>query len=349
MVKNLKTLLSIGDTCDFETFKKFKRTTKKATGFKYLNIKYDKVLLNKLPKIKTNEIVIFFFFPFNYWDNHIETKRYQGVYGKKEFFNKFVFYCNKISKIIKFKYKDKKIFYIIPPDKMYIDRDKELTKKILKRFNVPVPKTIKSRNIKDIKVLLKKKGVFIKPNFGAMGKGITYLSKDKWLTNFRFSSGKIKSKKSDYGWTFKDITDDDNFLKELLKQNITIEEEIPPYLINGRKFDLRVYVSFGKVRYIYPRTNDSLATTTNISQGGKGENQSFLKKIPKNLLKDAKIIAIKAAKAIGVNFVGVDIMFNGKTKKGIVIEVNCFPGFPKSRMFNLSKIILQDIKQEFLK
>ena len=178
-----------------------------------------------------------------------------------------------------------------------------------------------------------------------MGKGITYLTKDKWLTNFRFKNKKIKSRKSDYGWTFIDITNNDKFLKELLKQDITIEQEIKPFIIEDKKFDLRMYVSFNEVKYIYPRTNKSISVTTNISQGGKGESQKFLKKIPKKMLNQAKKTAIKATKAMQTNIAGIDVMFDGSTKKPIVIEIQAFPGYPKSKSFNLAKRILSDIKQ----
>lgn len=343
--KKAKTLLAIGDKCDFESFNKFKKLTKISKGFDYLNINYKRVLSKKLPKIKTGEIIIFFFFPFDYWNKKIEPRNYKGVYGSSKFYARFTEVCKRIEKNINLAYKCKKIFYVIPPDSMYIDRDKELTKKILQKAGIHVPKIIKTRDIKEIKKMIQKKNIFIKVRYGAMGKGITYLTKQRWETNFRFSKRNIKSKKSDYGWTFIDITGNNKFLKELLKQDIIIEEEIEPYIINGKKFDLRAYVSFGQVRYIYPRTNKDTSVTTNISQGGKGETQLFLKKIPKRLLKAAQTVAINTTKAMNTNFAGVDVMFDGKTKKAVVIEVNVFPGFPKSKSFNLSKRALNDIKE----
>lgn len=340
-----KTFLCIGDEKDYETFLKVKRNCKrngKSTRF-YKCINYKDLFSNNLPKVDTDELIIFLLFPFDYWDKHIETKRYKGVYGNQTFYEKFKAISLKIKKILEKEYKDKKIHYLIPPNKMYLDRDKEKTKEILQKNKVNVPKTIKSRDLRKIKALSQRKKIYIKVRYGSMGKGFTYMTKDKWMTNFRFKKGKILSKKSDYGWSFVNITKNDRFLKELLKKNITIEEEIPPFLIDNKKFDLRMYISFGKVRYIYPRTNNKKAIITNISQGGKGELQPFLQKIPKKLLNNAKKVAVKAAEAFDTKIAGVDIMFDGKTKKPIVIETNCFPGFPASKKFNLSKLILKDI------
>jgi glutathione synthase/RimK-type ligase-like ATP-grasp enzyme len=340
-----KTLLIVGDEVDYESFKKVRRNTNKDKIFNYLSIDYKTLFSKKLPEIESEEIIIYLFFPFDYWDKYIEPKNYKGVYGSGKFFNRFKSACKKIEKILNNKYKDKIIHYIIPANMMYQDRDKELTKDLLKKSKVTVPKTIQSRDIKKIKRIIKKTNLFIKVRYGAMGKGITYLKKDEWKTNFRFKNNKIISKKSDYGWTFIDITNNDEFLKQLLKQDITIEEEIQPYIVDKKKFDLRIYVSFNQVRYIYPRTNKSMSVTTNISQGGKGESQSFLNKIPKELLDQAKKEAINATKAMQTNFAGVDVMFDGKKNKPFVIEIQAFPGFPASKKYNISKRILNDIKE----
>ena len=253
-----------------------------------------------------------------------------------------------MDKKIKKNYKDKRVYFINPPEKLSIDRDKELTKKLIKKANVKTTKTCKIKDInKILKLLDGGKKFFVKVRYGSMGKGITYLEKNRWYTNFTFRNNKILSRKSDYGWRFKRVANNEPFLKKLLKEDVITEEAIKPLLVKSRKFDLRMYVCFDKVLYIYPRSNEANSITTNISQGAKGESSAFLKGIRKDLLRKAERSAIKAIKALDLNFGGVDILFDSNEKDAIVIEINAFPGFPKVKRFNLSRYVMKEIGKKW--
>jgi hypothetical protein len=178
-----------------------------------------------------------------------------------------------------------------------------------------------------------------------MGKGITYMEKGNWKTNFRFEGGKIVSPHSDYGWTFIDITDNVKFLKEILTKDIVIEEAVDTYKLDDIIFDLRLYVFYDEVLYILPRTNEKSAITANISQGGNERTTRFLKKFPKNIINKAIKDGVRTIKAMDVNFAGVDVMISNDFKI-YVIELNTFPGFPKECRFNLSKRIIQRIEDK---
>ena len=349
MVNLMKTLLAIGDKKDFDSFMKFFRQRKlfKKHGFSFKSIDYDSVLEGRLPKIKTKHLIVFLFFPFNYWEKNIETKKSKEVYGNKGYFPKFKKFWKEIDKTLKDFYKDKKIHFINSPDKSYAGRDKETTKSILAKAGIPISRHHFTRDYKKIIEMVDNgKKLFIKVRCGSMGKGMTYLEKDRWLTNFRFKNNKIVSKKSDYGWTFKDITYNKKFLKELMRQDIIIEDAINPFLLKGRMFDLRMYVGFGKVLYIYPRSNECETITTNISQGARGENSRFVHGIPPKILDKAIKNAVRTVKAMNLNFAGVDIMPNNGYNKVTVIEVNSFPGFPKVRKFNLAKHLIKEIVKQ---
>lgn len=345
----MKTLLAIGDKQDFDTYLKFCRNRRyfKRNGFLFKTIDYSSVLKNELPWINTNKIIIFLFFPFVYWDQYIEAKKDKAVYGNRTYYYKFQKFWKQVARIIENFYIGKDIYYINHPDCLSADRDKELTKELLSGAGVSVPASFATRDYKKIAVLLDKgKKIYIKVRFGSMGKGITYLEKDRWMTNFRFRGKKIISKKSDYGWTFQNITNNIAFLKKILKEDIIIEEAINPLLLKGRKYDLRMYVCFGKVLYIYPRSTQSRQVTTNISQGAKGEPQRFLKNISYRTLAAAKRDAVKALNALHLNFGGVDIMPKADGKNVTAIEINTFPGLPKSKSYNLSKDIINCIARQ---
>ena len=74
------------------------------------------------------------------------------------------------------------------------------------------------------------------------------------------------------------------FLKELLKEDVVVEEAIPCWLIGSTHFDLRLLVSFDKVLYMYPRCNTASNVTTNISQGATSKTMAFLKGVRKDLI-----------------------------------------------------------------
>ncbi len=356
-------VLVLGDESDWDSYQKFCRQLQKHQSKKlnWVATTYDLLEENMLPPIKSSTIIIYLFFPFAYWDKHIENEGYKGVYGNVEFYDKFRVFWSDIHRTLEKVYEGKKIHFINHPLKVAIDRDKEITKTILSENGVNVPISHYTRDYRDILKLvnMENKKLFLKVRYGSMNKRITYLEKRSWKTNFGFEArhvgdsdhgwtfidGRIISPRSDHGWTFIDVTDNVEFLKEILTKDIVIEEAIDSYKLDGFIFDLRLYVFYDEVLYIYPRTNEKDAITANISQGGRGQTCHFLKKLPKNIIDRAVRSAVKTIKIVGVDFAGVDVMIS-RDLKVYVIELNAFPGFPKEIRFNLSKRIIQQIENK---
>ena len=342
-------VLVLGDESDWDSYQKFCMQLQKHRSRKlnWVTATYGLLEKNRLPLIKTSTLIIYLFFPFAYWDRHIENEGYKGVYGNVEFYDKFRVFWSDIYRNLEKVYQGKKICFINHPLKIAIDRDKELTKTILSENRVNVPMPYYTREYRDILKLINQenKKLFLKVRYGSMGKGITYLEKGSWKTNFRFEDGKIISPRSDYGWTFIEVTDNIEFLKEVLTKDIVIEEAIDSYKLNGFIFDLRLYVFYDQVLYVYPRVNEKDAVITNISQGGRAGSSSLLKKLPKHVIDRAVRDAVKTIRIVGVDFAGVDVMI-GKDFKVYVVELNAFPGFPKVGRFNLSKRIIRQVENK---
>ena len=338
------TIFAIGDRVDWESYERFNRTKAffNHYGFGYVTTDYTNILAEKIPHIKTEKVAIFLFFPFNYWNKNIEYKNYRGIYGCLLFQKKFVRFWKSVEKILRSTLSDKRIHFINRPELCGLYRDKLLVSKILSRARIPTPKIYNTSSLNRIQQLISKgHKLFIKPRCGSMGKGITYLSPDSWQTNFIFKNGKIRSRISDYGWNFIDITGNTRFLGKLLKEDVLIQEAVIPPLFEGNIVDLRVYAFFNKALYIFPRKNRADKITTNVSQGGKGDD-TLLKVIPKNLLSKAKHTAEKTLSILNLGFGGIDIFLDKNLKDVYVIEANVFPGFTKRLRFDVSKSIIEE-------
>ena len=86
------TIMAVGERRDFDSYKKFNRAKRhfKAEGFHYASVTYKRLLQGKLPEIATEKVIVFFFFPFAHWNQHIEHKNYKGLYGNTIFYRKFL-------------------------------------------------------------------------------------------------------------------------------------------------------------------------------------------------------------------------------------------------------------------
>lgn len=346
-IKKRVTILAIGDRADYDSHKKLHKEKRfiLRSGFDYVRITYKRFFEKGMPRIKSEKIIVFLFFPFSYWNKYIEHRTYRGIYGNKTFYRKFTRFWKRVDKMLKNSLFEKEVLFVNLSSACGLCRDKlDVTKKI-SRAGIPSPKTYSFSRVEKIDRLLEKgQSFFVKPRYGSMGKGITFLSKPSWQTNFLFRKNKIISRKSDKGWKFRDITGNRKFLAKLLKKDIIIEKAVDSLLVKNMKMDMRVYVFFNKVIYIYPRRNRVGRITTNISQGAKGD-PGMLKKIPKKLLRKVKKTAENTTKQLGLNMAGVDIMLDKNLRDLYVLDVNLFPGFPKRKTFNLARRVIKELAE----
>lgn len=173
-------------------------------------------------------------------------------------------------------------------------RDKLRSSQVLARAGVGIPKTVFSRNTTDIDDLLDHLGgtpVIIKLASGTHGNGVV-LAETK------------KAAKSVLQAFY--LTNDDG-------TNILLQE----FVKESAGTDIRVFVVGGRVVASMKRQSLDDDFRSNLHKGGEGTSIK--------LTEEERKMAIKAARAMGLNIAGVDMM---RSDRGpLILEVNASPGF----------------------
>lgn len=173
-------------------------------------------------------------------------------------------------------------------------RDKLRSMQLLAKAGVDIPKTVFSRNPTDIDDLIEKLGgtpVIVKLARGTHGNGVV-LAESK------------KAAKSVLQAFY--LSNDEG-------TNILIQE----FVKESAGTDIRAFVVGGRVVASMKRQSLDDDFRSNLHKGGEGT-------IIKLTLEERKM-AIKAAKAMGLNIAGVDMM---RSLRGpLILEVNASPGF----------------------
>jgi len=327
-------------------------TRRASKGTAIVTINYKDVLTNELPDVHTPHLIILLFFPFQYWNKNIEVyDKDSRVYGDKDFGRDFKKFFLKLQKALAKKYRNKIIEYVNPLEASVLDRDKKECKKFFQKHKIPISRSYDVNSLKDIEQILDRGiSLYIKPRFGSMGKGISYLSNGLLITNFLFQKGKVISHLYDYNWRFHEIarpSDRNKFLKAMITRGFIFEEAIDPPVHKGRRSDFRIYCIYGKVRYYYMRSTPAVSLVTNWSQGGKIEHKrKFSKYISVTNLKRVESLARRVARDLQMNYTGVDVIFSKDYKKIYVLEAHSFPAYEKGYdlMDSLAKKILKKLK-----
>ncbi|MBN2097477.1 MAG: hypothetical protein JW714_03235 [Candidatus Omnitrophica bacterium] len=294
-------------------------------------INYTQLLSGRIPRIRAHSITVVLFFPYQYWNRNIEVYRDGRIYGDNRFGREFQFFFTRVKKKLQKYYRGKQIEYLNSPEACILDRDKQATKDLLHKYLVPVPQSFFVSSFSGVNKLLKRGlSLYIKPRFGAMGKGISYINKKSLLSNFLIRRGKIISRNSDFNWGFIRIKNKKKFINRLLSRGFICEQAITPAVLNNRRFDFRIYVVFGRIVYLYAKSSPNHCLVTNWSQGGKiDRKKNFLNSLPKTKIELLNRLARKTARVLGLNFAGIDVIFSQDWKQAYVLEANAFPGYEK--------------------
>ncbi len=173
-------------------------------------------------------------------------------------------------------------------------RDKLRSMQLLAKAGVGIPKTVVSRNTTDIDVLLERLGdmpVIIKLARGTHGNGVVLAESKK----------AAKSVLQAFYLTNEDGT------------NVLLQE----FVKESAGTDIRAFVVGGRVVASMKRQSLDDDFRSNLHKGGEG---TIVK-----LTDEENKMVIKAAKAMGLNVAGVDMMRSARGP--LILEVNASPGF----------------------
>jgi ribosomal protein S6--L-glutamate ligase len=188
-------------------------------------------------------------------------------------------------------------------------RDKMRSLQLLAKYGVGIPKTVVSRNTTDIDDLLDRLGgtpVIIKLARGTHGNGVV-LAETK------------KAAKSVLQAFY--LTNDDG-------TNILLQE----FIKESEGTDIRAFVVGSRVVASMKRQSLDDDFRSNLHKGGEGTSVK--------LSEEEKKVAVKAAKAMGLNIAGVDLL---RSSRGpLVLEVNASPGF------GIEKVTGRDVAGPFI-
>ncbi len=183
-----------------------------------------------------------------------------------------------------------KVFTVNSSIAIVRSRDKLRSLQIFSRHDIGIPKTIFSNHPKDIDALIKEIGgapLVIKLLEGTQGIGVV-------LAETRKAAKSVIE--AFYG----------------LKANILLQE----YIEEAGGADIRVFVVDGKAVGAMRRQGAEGEFRSNLHRGGSAKSV--------RLTKAQRALAVQAAKAMGLNMAGVDML---ESERGpLVLEVNSSPG-----------------------
>lgn len=193
-------------------------------------------------------------------------------------------------------------------------RDKLRSAQILVRHGVSIPKTVFSRNATDIDSLIEQVGgvpVIIKLARGTHGNGVVLIESKKMAKSALQAL----------------------YLMNEDGTNLLVQE----FIGESAGTDIRAFVVGSEVVASYQRKSLDDDFRSNLHRGGEGSQTTLTER--------EKRAAVKAAKVLGLEIAGVDMM---RSKRGpLVIEVNASPGFGIEKItgINVAEKIIEHIEK----
>jgi hypothetical protein len=296
--------------------------------------------LDLLKDFEHDRIIVMPLFPYHFWNGNCENPDDTKLYGTSSLaHNLLTEFFLETQKTLEDLFGKERVHCVIPLDRAALDRDKNATLKRLVANEIPIPTQVTYSSAHDLVTQVSTgRGIFIKCRYGAEGKGITRIRANEWVTNYKVTAHRLCNHGNGEKWPFVEITGRFDLLQQLLEHEVVVEMEVLTQQGDNPKFDTRIYVVNGQTPHYFTRWNNAEIPTTNFSQGG------IILHAPETTLEwhqvaSAKIHAFRASEAVGLRFLGVDVMFD-TTDGAKVVEVQTFTDFPDIDKFNLQEYLL---------
>ena len=117
---------------------------------------------------------------------------------------------------------------------------------------------------------------------------------------------------------------------EKLRDKVQVADPDLQAYFEGHKGDFKITTEQRRARYIFVDQNKAGAAL----------------QIPDDELKQVKEQAVLSVKAVGLDFAGVDVIWNDKQKKAYVLEVNTAPGIEGQTVVNYAKAMWDMINEQ---
>ncbi|NQU98744.1 hypothetical protein HQ533_04710 [Candidatus Woesearchaeota archaeon] len=271
-----------------------------------------------------SDVPLLFCFPYSLWDEIVDTQNGE-LYGCETFGNSIVELVNNMRELFENSFPN--AMYVNKPEIMLMERDKFQPKELLAKHGIRVAENL-DKSLDAVMSEVESGGaVYIKVRYGSCGKGISYISPGKWTTNFKYDGNVISNCEDDHSWREVDITGDTDFLKKLLEHEVIVEKAVTNPLTDQVNFDLRGRYFFGEVDPFFGYSRRTTGSITSASQGTTRDPVYALLSISpiEGQIKEAFELIRKSSEILGLNYSGVDVIFEGENFEPVFLELNSYP------------------------
>ena len=250
-----------------------------------------------------------------------------------------------------------KCHFLNTPEAILSVLDKRLAKEELVKYGIPVTDLVlgninSSEELLDFMKDSKEYSLFIKPvdYSGAAGVLAFRLNpvtgRMKLYTSCRLEDGKLYNTKKLFA--IDNTTEIINIIDKLAGKGnkgsmpgLIAEKWYPKSSFNGRSYDLRVVLQYGKVQYIVVRQSDGPVTNLHLNNNAMDFKELNL---PGNIEEDICKTCKKAASVFkGLNVCGIDVMLDRGSRKPRIIEINGQGDLIYQDIFSENKIYTEQV------